>query len=143
MHLITHGRIKADSKAKNGQLLFTDQSIFVLESTATGSATGVAVGGLIGYLIGQYLDRRKAKRNPPEHLQDLEIAGLEDKVRNTLLTTRLLMKLPLDQNLQVKPTFLGFEFTVPGHPSVTYSGWANKKKILRFLADHGIHVNAS
>lgn len=142
MHLITHGRIKFDSKAKNGQLLFTDQSIFVLES-ATGSSTGVAIGGLVGYFIGQYLDRRKAKRNPPEHLQDLEIAGLEDKIRDGLITTRLLVKLPLNQNLQVKPTRLGFEFIVPGQPCVSYSGWANKKKILRFLADHGIHVNVT
>ena len=143
MHLITPGRIKIGSAAKNGQLLFTDQSIFVLESATTGSSTGVAVGGLVGYFIGRYLDRRKAKRNPPEHLQDLEIAGLEDKVRDALLTTRLMMKLPLNQNLKVKPTRLGFEFTVPGQPCVSYSGWANKKKILRFLADHGIHVDVT
>ena len=112
-----------------------------MESTATASSTGVHLGGILGYFIGQYLDRRKAKRNPPEHLQDLEIAGLEDKVRDKLSLTRLLVKLPLNQNLQVKPTFLGFEFAVLGQPSVFYSGWANKKKILRFLAGHGIHVD--
>jgi len=143
MHLITPGRIKTGSGAKTGQLLLTDQSIFVLESAATGSATGGAVGGLLGYFIGRYLDRRKAKRNPPEHLQDLEIAGLEDKVREGLLTTKLIVKLPLNQSLQVKPTRLGFQFTVPGQPSVSYAGWAHKKKLLRFFADHGVHVDAT
>jgi len=143
MHLITHGRIKTDSGAKTGQLLLTDQSIFVLESAATGSATGGAVGGLVGYFIGRYFDRRKAKRNPPEHLQDLEIAGLEDKVREGLLTTRLIVKLPLNQNLNIKPTRLGFQFTIPGQPCVSYAGWAHKKKLLRFFADHGVHVDVT
>jgi membrane protein YqaA with SNARE-associated domain len=143
MHLITPGRIKIDSKAKNGQLLLTDQSIFVLESAATGSSTGGALGGLVGYFIGRYFDRRKAKRNLPEHLQDLEIAGLEDKVRDGLLTTKLIVKLPLNQSLQIKPTRLGFQFTAAGQPCVTYAGWVHKKKLLRFFADHGAHVDVA
>jgi hypothetical protein len=143
MHLITNGRIKIGSDAVNGQLLLTDHSIFVLESAAGASSAGGAVGGLVGYLIGRFFDRRKAKRQPPEHLQDPEIAGLGDKVRDGLLTTKLLAKLPLDRNLHINPTRLGFDFTVSGQAPISYAGWAYKKKILRFFEDHGIHVDVA
>lgn len=143
MHIITPGRVKVGSNAMNGQLLLTDNSIFVLKSVTGASSTGGAVGGLVGYFIGRFFDRRKAKRQPPEHLQDPEIAGLGDRVRDGLLTTKLLMKLPLDRNLHIKPTRLGFAFTPAGQASVSYAGWAHKKKILRFFADHGIHVDNS
>jgi hypothetical protein len=143
MHLITNGRIKIGSDAVAGQLLLTNQSIFVLESAAGASSAGGAVGGLVGFMIGRFFDRRKAKTQPPAHLQDPEIAGLGEKVLVELLTSKLMTKLPLDQTLHIKPTRLGFDFTVAGQPSISYAGWAYKKKILRFFGDHGIHLDVA
>lgn len=107
MHLITHGRIKVNGSAVNGQLLLTDRSLFVLDSGTAASSTGGAVGGLLGYFIGRYFERRKAKKQPPAHLQDPEIASLGAKVQDSLLTTRLLAKLPVDGTLEIKPTRFG------------------------------------
>jgi len=143
MHLIAHGRIRVGSNSSNGLLLLTDQWIFVLKSTATATTTGVAVGGLLGMLIGRWIDKRKAMRAPAAHLQDPEIVGLDEKTRGQLIMTQLEIKLPLNQNLQVKPTRLGFEFNTPGQPPVFYSGWARKKKVRQFLADRSIRVDAA
>jgi len=87
--------------------------------------------------------RRKAKKATPEYFQDPEIARLDDKVRAELLTTRLAVRLPLDRNLQIRPTRLGFEFIVDGQPPVSYAGWAQKKNILRCLAEYDIHVDGA
>jgi hypothetical protein len=141
MHLIADGLVKVGEDKCSGKLVLTDCSIFVLKSTADATLTGGILGGLVGAMIGQWIDKNKAKKNPPTHLDDPEIVGLDDKARRALLMTKLLAKLPLNDCLSVKPTRLGFEFLADGHPPVSYSGWLQKKKILRFLETRSIHVN--
>jgi hypothetical protein len=141
MHLITDGMVKVGKDKGPGKLVLTDRSIFVLKSATEATSTGSILGGLVGALIGQMIDRNKAKKDPPAHLDDPEIVELGDKTRRALLTTRLLAKLPLNGSLSIKPTRLGFEFAADGHPPVSYGGFFHKKKIMRFLETRSIHVD--
>jgi len=93
-------------------------------------------------LVGLAMDRRRARKNPPAHLDDPEFAAMGDKLPRALLTTRLLVRLPLGKELMVKTTRAGFDFAAKDHPLVSYSGWFNKKKLTRFLNDHGVHPDA-
>jgi hypothetical protein len=141
MHLITHGMVKVEKDKGPGKLVLTDRSVFLLKSATEATTTGGILGGLVGAFIGQMIDRNKAKKAPPAHLDDPEIVELGDKLRRSLLTTKLLAKLPLNGCLSVKPTRTGFEFTADGHPPASYGGWFHKKKIMRFLETKGIHVD--
>ncbi len=136
MYLLTHGMIKAGRWSETGHLLFSERSLFVLRDN---SNLLLLLGGILSLLIEQY----RAKKSPPAFLQDPEVAEVSDEIRRQLLTTELIVKLPLDQNLRVTPTRLGFQFSAPGPTLVKYAGVVHKPMIQRFLTDRGIQVAAS
>ena len=142
MYLVTGGFIKVANFKGEGKLLFTDRSLFALKSNGGAMSFGGALGGLLGYLIVDFIDKQKAQKNPPAHLEDPEIAQLGDRVRRDLLTTTLLAKMPLDSTLSIKSTRLGFDFNA-GPTVVSYGGWIHKKKIVKFLLGRGLHIDES
>ena len=101
------------------------------------------LGGLLGLLIARKIDQNRAKKSPPAYLLDPVIAEVSDDIRRQLLTTELIVKVPLDQTLRVTPTRLGFEFSAPDQPLVKFAGVVHKPKIVRFLAERGIQVGAT
>ena len=44
---------------------------------------------MLGAMIGQLIDRKKAKKNPPAHLDDPEIVELGDKALRALPNMRM------------------------------------------------------
>jgi hypothetical protein len=143
MHLFVSGMVRVgDGERTFGSLLFTERSIFVLKSTNQDEILRGARGGLIGVLLANFRANREAQQSTPAYFDDLEIAQLDEKDRKPLVTTELLLKLPLGRALAVKNTQFGFAFNVAGQPSVAYDGWLRKEKVRRFLHDNGIQVDA-
>jgi len=141
MYLSVGGIVKYGPKSEPGQLLFTDQSLFVLRAVEDWSRVHATIhGGLLGALVWRYRDSRR-KIEPPEHLADPELAQLDDKLRKQLLKTSLVARLQLADILQVKNTRLGFEFSIKGQLPLYYAGWMRKNAVRGFLEGHGIPID--
>ena len=139
MHIIVNGMLRiGDGERTFGTLLLTESSLYALKSTNQDEILSGAQAGLIGVLLAHFKTRHEAQAALPAHFDELEIAQLDDKDRQTLLMTELVAKLPLNRGLSVQDTRLGFVFTVDGHPSVAYDGALRKRKVRRFLQDSGI-----
>jgi hypothetical protein len=92
---------------------------------------------VLGALIGHLIDSRKTQSKWPEHISDPEIQALAPSDQKSLRGSTLLVKIPF-AGLSAKCTRLGFTFDSNGQPSLSYSGFVHKKKILGFLQERRI-----
>jgi len=137
--LLVDGNVNVAKNKGPGQLLLTRTAVFALRSNNQAAMTGAAVGGLIGALVGHFIEKHRAKkRGPPEHLDDPEIQDLDPSIRKKIERASLLAKLPLDSNLKVQRTTLGFKLTQSDGTTIVYQGLFRKKKIAAYLAGLGI-----
>ena len=140
MHLLKPGTIRVNGNSAPGLILFTESSLFAFHSRNGGAMAGGLLGGLLGALIGGFIDSKRAKKAPPEHLNHPEILQLDASARKQLLTAELLCVLPASARLTAKPVGGGFTFTAQGHPEVLYKGLIHKKRVLAYLHQRGIAV---
>lgn len=144
MHLIAAGLVRLGEYKGYGQLLFTETSLYVLypnEEANKSMKAGGYILGLLGVLIGVFIDRRRAKKAPPNFLDDSELSCLTEKEKKSLLTTELLAKVSLDGSLTVKRAGTGFDFFHDDGVTVVYRGILHCKKIAKFLEEHGVTVD--
>ncbi len=144
MHLIAAGSVRLGEYKGYGQLLFTEKSLYVLcpnEEANKSIKAGGAIGGLLGVLIGGFIDRRRAQEVPHNFLDDPELSCLTEKEKKSLLTTELLAKVSLDGLLTVKRAGTGFDFFHENGVMVVYREILHRKKIAKFLEEHGVTVD--
>lgn len=140
MHLLKPGLVKVNGDSAAGQILFTESTFFALRSSNDAAMTGGVLGGLFGALIGGLIDSKRAENAPPEHLKHPDIAGLDERTRKSLLTTKLLCAIPITTEFIARQSGFGFTFTAKDHPEVLYKGLIHKKRILAYLRERGISV---
>ena len=140
-YLHTDGNVNIGKDKGHGQLLITRANLFVFRTEMNSAMVGGVAGGLVGALIGYFIDKQRAKkRAPPVHLDDPEVHALGDKVTKKIATARMLAKVPLNSNLKIERTRLGFQFTPAGETPIIYQGLMHKNKIIAFLAMSGFDV---
>jgi hypothetical protein len=139
MHLLLDGFVRAGGRKGQGLLLMTDRNAFFF--LITGNSHVWIHFGLLGVLLGQYLARKNAKKNPPGHLSDPEVQALDEKSRRKVLTTTLLLKMPIDAATAVQETRMGYQLKSNTGQEAEISSWGNKKKIARALSERGIVAN--
>ncbi|MGA2230778.1 MAG: hypothetical protein ABSH22_07750 [Tepidisphaeraceae bacterium] len=138
MHLLVAGVVEVNGDKGSGKILFTENTLFAFRSPRI---PRLALHfGLLGALIYYAICAMRAKKPPPEHLEDPEISALDASTQKKLAAETLLCSFPLRDGFIVTPSKLGFAFTATGRPEVNYKGFMYKKRVIAFLQEQGIPI---
>ena len=142
--LLVDGNVNVGKDKGPGKLLFTRTSLFAFRVNNNAQVVGAAVGGLLGALLVHVFSKLFGKSKPPSpHLEHAEIRCLDEKIKKRIDGAALLATMPLNRDLEIERSRLGFVFTQVGETPVIYQGFFQKDKITGFLVLLGIDVRVS
>jgi hypothetical protein len=140
-HIMKTGFIEVGAAKAAGSILITRTHLFAFRTDDDVIRTGGLLGGVVGALIGLMVDASRAKgAPPPPHLHDPDPANLDGATNKAVARATLLAKIPVTSALSVTATMAGFRFEVSGEEPIKYTGLIHKRKLGRFLEEHGIMV---
>ncbi len=140
-NLIVDGNVNYGKNKGQGQLLLTRTTVFAFRANNHAAMAGGAAGGMIGALIGHFIDKHRAKKQPPpEHLDDPEVQQLDESVLKKFARSSLLVKYPIDASLHVERTMMGVKLSRGNETPTIYQGLIHKSKINAFLVALGVDV---